>query len=689
MGQIPLGNFDEVRVSNPVQTGTPDLSGSLQAGRAGQQLGETMVNLAERGMQVHQQRQAQEAQEDEALARAKAANALTRHELQVRSLALDVSNRAQTGTLDYNHAGEAYDEEASKIEVEEIPNLPPDLAEHYRGGIANNALGARLTVDSAARQAKRDDGKAQFFTSLDELNKLAGLPGADISAINAKAAAFIPLARAAGLDEAVVSKAVQDFADRNWLTQVQQRRIGANEDINALRQLEADLTDEKGMYADKLDADKRTTAWSAIQGDIDRLETRASTLTDKREAKAERLLNERNAAEATGIPLSVDKEIEIREAVRGTSYEERYIASLARSSELRQVRAAPFAEQERYIADLEAKVRNTPSDDPKRELERINALRSALEANRKLAAENPLQLVQNMTGQPIEPLDLQGLASGNADIATAQLKGRYDILAAFRAKYGREVTLNPWRPEEAGMVRQAFAAVPGDAQKLVLLGALVESAPNADAAKATLAPLADDPVLMQAGQEQYLKHRSARGASVAELLMQGQRVIKDKAVDLPGDDALQKAFDAAVGDALPVGSPARTEAFLRFRLLYAGTASAAGQGKADPKGINRDTADTALSLATGGIIEHGDARTIKPWGWSDEKFKDAVRPAAVAALSNQPDYMGPAVHGYSADELASRPLQAIGGQPGAYFVLDGTRLLLNPRTGKPYILRLQ
>lgn len=672
--RIPVGNFgtrgadpvQHTRVANP---GTDDLDA---AGR----LAGTVNALATNHLQ-------KERAEDEALARAKATNALWDHELQVRGAADDVAERVATGELPYQEAEAFYQERVGKIEAPQVGGLDAVTTEQLRGGLSRNAETGRQTVTRVTGLAKRADFRGQFFTALDSLGKLAGAPDANIDAIHAKAEAFTELARRAEIPEDQIAKSVQEFKDKNWTNHATARFIAGRDDAAALAQLEQDLTTEEGFYASRLDTDKRNALLSQVTAGRTRLDTRTQVEADKREAVAEREVTWFRDQLVTGQEITADRWQEGLRNTEGTEQAESFKQAQRMAGEVLEFRVRPFDEQQQYLRALEAQNNTTPSDDPKRDQTRLNTLRATMDSARKQAQESPLSFYQEQTGVSVQPLALQSLASGDADLVRAQLAARFATLGALRKSYGEDVALNPWLPEEVTQLRNFFEKA-DDRGRLALLSTLSGSAPTPAAYAAALKPVAaDEPLFLAAGLAQYRQLKGPDGADLPTMILSGMRVLEDKSVPMPGDAEMRRAFDSRVGDALPPGTSGRQRAYEVFQAVYAGRGQAKGVRHEDVGGTitaDQDLADDAIVLATGGVSEINGAKVLRPYGMPEDDFEQrlsvGVRSVAVSS-------------GLDAGLLEDMPVQPVPGQEGAYHLLNDGAVQLDPKTRKPIVVTVQ
>lgn len=428
-------------------------------------------------------------------------------------------------------------------------------------------------------------------------------------------------------------------------------------------------------HGEEIDPDRRSSLEAQITG-------RVETANAKRETVAERAVNFVHDAAATGIPLTGEALLAKSREVEGTSQQEAFLQAVGRMHEVETMRRQPLAAQEAYIAQVEQEIQRG-SDDPKRDQARLTTLRTALTNSRKLAAESPILFYQNQGGDPVEPLKLQTLGTSSGPLVEAQLAERFNVLGAMRKKYGPEVALNPWRPEEAHALDALLSrpdATP--ASKLAVLDAIDRAAPDLESFRAALAPVSlSNRVYVIAAQEQALKHKADKGGDLAPIILQGNQVLADKSFILPTEAKFRAAFDSAVGDAYPPGTQARSDAYIRFKTLYAGLIHTVPRSEA--KGMEAELddtlADTVTDLATGGMVDYNGRRTVVPFGWEERKFTDTLQ-TVLADVAKET--------GFNVDRLGAMPLLAIPNHEGRYLLLNQGRPQVNPKTGAPVIVSL-
>lgn len=261
MAQIPLGNFDRVAVAQEVAPNRVIINDNREQAQASQQAASTVQRAAFNLLD-------QQRQEDQALARVKASNAVIDRESQIKTIAANLDEQMRLGTLSYDKSEEAYNAAVSKLDPIETPGLD----EAQRGAIGNSLkrlqLGGLDQVRAASAKGRILAAQSDLTSRMDMLGKDAALPGANVDQINARMdAEDIDTAGRLAFGEAWASKK-QEFKDSTWTTQATQRVIGARDNLGALQQIENDLTAADGFYAKKLDPEKRNQLLNTITGRI-------------------------------------------------------------------------------------------------------------------------------------------------------------------------------------------------------------------------------------------------------------------------------------------------------------------------------------------------------------------------------------------------------------------------------------
>lgn len=661
MAQIPLGNFGRtVPVAEQGRVLTSDLNN-----RGAQQLASTVQGIAANYLD-------QKNKEDQALARVKASNALIDRESQLKTIGADIGEKMRLGEVSHDKAEEAYTAAVAKLSPLETPGLDEVTVAEFGNSVKRLQNGGLDYVRQAAAGARVESAKSDLVSRMDMLGKDAALPGANIDQINARMdAEDIDLAGRMAWGETWSSKK-QEFKDGNWTTHATQRVIGARNGLQTLKQIESDLTAEDGFYAKKLDPEKRNQLLNTVTGRIFQVQEHQQRQGEMRELKAMRVLDQMDKQAASGLPPTPADQQRWQATLSGTSLAPEYNARVNEMNEVQQLLRQPLAVQSQYLEQKRQQMaQNGGSVADQANVER---LQRAVDSNTKLMREEPLLFNAQRTGEDVPPLDLSGITSpeGQQQIAD-QLATRFDTVNALRKQYGQEVARNPWRPEEASMLK-SFVSQADDGTKLQLLSALAKAAPSgSDYAESLKAIAADQPAVMLAGLAQFRGLKGADGTDVPKTMLTGSKVLADKSVQMPSEKELRLAFDDQVGGSIAGGTPQREQAYLAFKSLYAGLAGPRGIQHEDSF-VDDDLAEEALQMATGGIGERAGAKVVKPYGMDDKAF-DSIVDAELEGLA--------ARTGFELGQLEDMPLSPVPGKEGAYYLMNAGRVQLDPATQQP------
>ena len=661
MAQIPFDNYGQATaVPRPNTMRAPSIDSSAIA-RGAQAIAGGLGDVAN----AMARQQAEARQEDEALARAKAANASAELRLRYGALATNEANNLQQGG-DYTAAGERFDTAAREIEVPQIAGLSPAGQEAYRGAAEQAKLAARLQVDSFATAAKREDGQRQFGEFLANTEKQGGLPGANVDALVAQAEQAKPLFAQFQLDGSGMDKSVRDLASRMYTTQAASRFNAAGQDVTALEALKHDLEAEDGYFMSRLDPDRRVAMTASVDAQIARVLTAAKVDADKRETVAAGVVKDVVAQAVSGVPPTPDMVAAWQVAVTGTTQEPAFKEALGQVVEVQQVRRMPPAAQQAWIADREAAL-NTKGGTPQ-DKTRLATVRAALEADRKQQQDDPLQYLENMTGKPPAAIQFDGLATGNVAAVTTALSDRIASLQALQ-KQGIPVAMKPLRTAEVTQLTQAMAQMPAS-RLLELYGPLRAAAGDDAAYGAVMAQIAPGaPLKAYAGE---LAVRPG-GRRAAELVLRGDELLAgkgDKAWKMPPDKDFLDAFLRDSGNAYQ-GQPEQLQRDLQAaRAIYAASASNAGDTDAMTQ-INMQAFDASMRAARGEIARFGGQQTIAPWGVRADDFEAEAKPQIAAAL-----------RAAGLDEDAGGIGLMATDKPGRYVLMQGRSPVWNPAVNR-------
>lgn len=687
MARIDIGQFG-------LGGGTAPLVRSRVSGAGVGEVAQAVGQLGGVAAQLGASMAAEEAREAEGLARAKAANAQLDYELQVGDVQRKLEDDVATGTVPYADASSRYQEAVGKIEKPAVAGLTPDLQLAYDRGLQRTVTAGQLGVDRVARTAKRADFRGQFDAALDKLGKIAGMPGADIAAVNQRAAAFAPLAKQAGLPDSAVGKALQDFYDRNWTSQATQRAIFNREDPAGLKALETDLSSSDGFYADKLDPEKRNALLSQVMTRQQTLQDRAERAADRIDAKAQRVLGQIDRQIASAVPATPEMWTAWADSMKGASPDVRaeFDQRVAEEKEVQKVLRMPTAQQQTYLQKAEAELATAGGTVQRKE--NLARTRSAIEAAQKQLDETPLLFNASREGGEVEPLNLAALASpADAWEVGAQLQNRAATIDSMRKRYGSQVQMAVLLPQEVQALSEQLkqGTSTQQAQMLAQLRTATMDDKVFNAAMKQLAP--EQPVVAYAGmlatreraqvtlQKHWFKDdEAANGRDVAATMLEGNRLLQgkgDSKFPLPPEKEFRDQFTRDTG-ALFAGRPGAADVAMQaVRAYYTGQSAADGDHSAE---VNSDRMKKAITAALGEVVDvNGRGEVLAPWGMGSDTFEDQAEQAFTesARAAGLPDTVVGSFSKYGLRQQSER----------TYYVTRG-REFLTTKDGKPLTITI-
>lgn len=687
--RIPLGNFG-LRGPDPVQHSRASGDGIDAAARAGQQLGAVAVGVGA-GMVADQRA------EDEALARARAGNALLDREIQIKTLHADLEQRLIDGSLHHGEAVNAYRSALNDLELPSVEGLDPVGAENYQNGLKRIEFAGLAGVQQAAEKAKRVEFKSQTDGALDRFGKLAGMPGADIEKINGQVEALDPLGQVAY--GANWGKLKQDFRDRNWTNQATQRAMQGRDNMPALQQLESDLTAADGFYAGKLDPDKRNAILRTVMGDRQRLEAKIAHEADRRDARAERVIGEIDRQIASGVPASAEMWVAWSDAVKGTPFAADLQKRIDEETEVQKVLRMPIDQQLAFVQKREATM--IEGGGTIREQANLNRMKGAIEANIKQIQEAPLLFNQSRTGEPVEPLDFAAFADPKqAGKIGAQMRDRVATITAMQKEYGPQVAMRPLLPQEARLLTSALGTG-SPRQQSELFGSLRRAIGDDGAYMAAMQQIAPDaPVKALAGMLQAKQRKItlennflfpdvvSTSGDVSQTLLEGESILnktkgqkaedgKAKGFPLPPERDFRDQFSGIAGLVF-AGRPQAFEiAAQAVRSYYTGKAAQDGDVSGEIDGTRMKH---AVAAVLGEVVNYnGNGEVLAPWGMDKSTFKDKTKEAFRTELKTR-----------GMPETALDTLPALGLRnkgDGSYYVVQGRGYLIDPK-GNPVVINI-
>lgn len=256
-------------------------------------------------------------QQTDAVIRARAGEELLDYQIKIKDINESIRQGVDDGSIRADQIEKFYLTAVSKLDKPSFGGLDLAGMEVAQRGIKRYASDGQTTAMGYYRSALKIEAKDQVDTQLDQLGKLANYPGADIEKINAMSAGLETQGRLAHGGQ--WGKIRQNWIDKNWFNQAQQRLMSARNNGEALSSLNAELTDEKGFYIDKLDTERRNTLLSQAMNYQITIENRARAAEAKRESQAAKSINEFSLLVDNNFEPSEEAVTALLSSTRGTS----------------------------------------------------------------------------------------------------------------------------------------------------------------------------------------------------------------------------------------------------------------------------------------------------------------------------------------------------------------------------------
>ncbi|WP_156481274.1 hypothetical protein [Herbaspirillum rubrisubalbicans] len=595
----------------------------MQANTATEQ---ALGNVARAGQQLAVTFQ----QVDEQKQRMQAASSLASLNNDLHDIYDSVSRDVQAGVIKPENAVDAYNGRAADARKARTDGLTPYQIETMDPHLTSTMGTLTRNLQGVAIKKTQDDIGADLLNTGETLQRQAmrDMPGA-IAQYKDMVNIMGPKA---GWNELQMAKAIQGFTENASFNFANATLEGAAQTGDKALVQDA-LAKIQGPDGEMIDPHKRTSLITKAYGYINGIDAAAQRDADRaqreqqaRENAAVDVYNSNYDMAMKGRYLSTEAINALAEATAGTK-----MAGQAQELVKSQAKIAGFASMS--LPEMRATVErmNAAGSDPKigvtpLEQKVTEQFKSILSASEKAYAENPWQAAQERGAIKDAPT----IQLNNIDDAVQVLRQRMSVIGQVEIKAGRKVS--PLQPEEASQIARVIRMLPPDQQSgaLASIGTIV---PDADRLAALAKQMHDkDNVLgmamMLAGD------RTTQGRYSSELLLRGDRAIKDKAImmDTAKETGWRGSIANLVGDAFP-NQEVRQQVIDSAYLINAGIV--ADGGSSDPA--------RALRLTVGSIVERNGVKVPLPRGMEEgdfEKRLKAVTAADIAAQTTDKVYAG-------------------------------------------------
>lgn len=671
MPRIPTGNFGNV-IAQPAPR--------VQVPSAANNAGAVVANAADNAMRTMGGMIEEENRQQQALDRAKSANALLDREMQIDTIHSEISQQINDGTLPYTDAKNVYSQRLQELGAPKVEGLDPVTAENLTKGFKRAEFKGETAIDGLVSKAKVADFRAQTDGILDKLGKKAGLPGTDMAAVTAQIDAMDEIGRQAY--GAAWDKRKQDWKDNTWDAQLNQQAMATRDNLQGINALQKRITE--GDYADKLDSNRRNTLVAKLDAYktslIQRNEAAAARAQRQQELalkKAEAEFNTFQGMADKGTILSPEYIDRAVAATKGTPYQAGIVALAKQSQETGGIASQPIRNQQALLTQVDTLIAQrgrSPELDKRRE--QIAKVLNASQADLK---ENGLRAgLERGVITDMAPLDVSSPEAMAGSFAKRLQQA--DHVSAWAGK-----AVSPLDSSEADQVRGIMEALPPKQRSAAVAtiaqavgpryaGAIAEQLNSKDKALSLAFASAGD--------------KTTAGRFTSELILKGAQAIKDGTA--MKDDKKVTGWKATIAQQIDGALPDDRAATAVKESAYF---IAAGIAAENGGSVSTDDIARSVRLAVGGsIIERNGKKLPIPAQMSADDFESRIKAVSPADIIKQAPEGKVRVAG--AEIPAAEFATSIPGQeliyagPGRYAVVVRGRPVTNAG-GRPIILEVR
>lgn len=408
-----------------------------------------------------------------------------------------------------------------------------------------------------------------------------------------------------------------------------------SKDTTDLQSLMKELDEGKFGYLDGPQAQQKK---AQILSRIDAIEKQVQVEENKRVQLAGKVLNDFKSQVLTGRALDDDYIQSVSDSVKGTEHEAEYNFYKSQSNNFQKFSRLSSAEQLKRINEQKAVMANSKSADAVNEEKVLKVYEDLYKEKTETLKTNPNQAVRE-AGLKTHSLNAGELKSNPKSFAAKVLENG---VSQFALK-DDNLKVKPISAEDLPEAKQAFDSM-GVNQKLDFIGSLISESKGVPKGSqiwaATIKQLGgDDNSYLMAGVARANNYRSRDGEDVAAAIISGTQALKNKQLIMPKDDLLKAEFNKYVGSTVSGGTANMT--YAAFKSIYAHLSERNGYQHKDKDDMSKDLANTALSLATGGVYEQGVKygnqetwKVSKPYGMDDDRF-ERILDTRYAAISQK------------------------------------------------------
>ncbi|WP_443115486.1 hypothetical protein [Herbaspirillum seropedicae] len=614
--QIQLGNFGNA-IAQPQQAAQlapaqAESQGLQNVARAGQQLAATFQAV------------------DEQKQRMQAVSSLASLNNDLHDIHDSVARDVAGGIIKPENAMDAFNARAADARKARTDGLNPFQQETIDSHITTTMGSMSRSLQDVAIKKTESDIGAQILDTGETLQRQAmrDLPGS----IGQYDSLVETMGPKAGWSSIQIAKAKQGFKEGASFNFANATLEGAAQTGDKAL-VQAALEKIQGPEGEVIDPAKRTALITKAYGYLNGIDAatqreadRAQREQDARENKAVDAFNSVFDLVSKGRYLSTEAINDLAETTAGTKMAKQAQELVKSQSQVAGFASLPLPQMRATVERMNAagsdpSIGVTPQDQKVTE-----QFKSILTASEKAYADNPWQAAQE-----------RGVIKDAPTIQLNSIQDAQQVLAQRMSQIGQvEIAagrkVSPLQPDEAAQIARVVRMLPPNQQSSALstIGTIV---PDADRLAAMAKQMHDkDNILglamMLAGD------RTTQGRYSSELLLRGDRAIRDKAImmDTAKETGWRGSIANLVGDAFP-NQEVRQQVIDSAYLINAGIV--ADGGSSDPA--------RALRLTVGSIVERNGVKVPLPRGMEEGDFDKrlkAITPADIASQTTDKVYVG-------------------------------------------------
>ncbi|HAV5332165.1 hypothetical protein [Acinetobacter radioresistens] len=463
------------------------------------------------------------------------------------------------------------------------------------------------------------------------------------------------------------------------------------QDIKALQELHKNVdTVFPHMKVETRDAYK-----SNIESAISRIQ-KGQEIRNKELDKEHAQLTKDFVADAyTGYPLSESLVNQTLEAVKGTKYEAQVREAIGLNKDAQKFRDASPIEQERSIARLTAELENSPQEDATALQKKLDVFKSIAATSKQRANDDPVAQVQSQTGHKLYTVTPEQIGSGQIDFKKAQVTT--ELLAEQKKANGDVGSLIQWNKSERTAFKDRYFEATPKQQRAMLSDLTKMAGKNKEAQKEYFSLIGGDKNaydymgIAKLNQLDVTLHNT--NIRAAEVALEGKQILNQgQASVLGAEKEFHNAIQSEFGNATAIGTNEHRAYQNLAYSIYLGLAKR-GENiiKRDDKGnpiINKEMAKQAFDIATGGTYKQKLGKNTNyifmPYGFTQTSFEDHIQNHFRTQYRKETGFLPP-----DEDILKTHVVQPVPNATGWFmFLQPNGKVMKNPKTAKPYIMRI-